>query len=731
MSRRFGKKNHVKVDPLSYNTILLGEPKIGKEQPISEPVLTSAGWKPMGEIQIGDLVYGRDGKTHPVTGVFPQGVKDVYEVTFKDGTSTRCGLKHLWTVQTTKQRSNMRKYNDYRYKVVTLEEILKDYKTSVNNINKKSKFNYKYSVPANLPIEFDNQNKLPLSPYALGLMLGDGGFTGNVCTFTNSENELFEELANEISSLNVMLHTRCFDNHKQASIVCETDKSNPFKEVIKKLGLNNCGSREKFIPEIYIYSSIENRLALLSGIINTDGHIARGNKICISTYSKNLAYDISSLARSLGYIVKITEYDRTDENSTKKYSKEVEYSMSIYGDYEKLHLSTKHKNKLNKERNFEYSKIIRDIKLVGKEESQCIMVDNPDHTYITKDYVVTHNTTLIKEVCEELVGEDGYLFLEMGKESGADAIEGIIAEDVSDWDTFEDIKDDIIENRTTDYKDLKVVVIDTYDGFIELAEAESIRQSNKEYPDAKVKSIDAAWKGYQRGQKKALELMLDALWEFKEVGINFIVIGHVKPKDITDTVSGETYTTLTNDVEKVYFNGLKKKVHFLALAYFDRTISSEKTGKKDFKGNEVIKKTLKSQSRKIKFRDDAYVIDSGSRFAEIVPEIEFDSAEFIKALTDAIKAEQAKSNKSFDETKREQDEEIKKRMKEIEVQQKIHKEENELKENIETIQAFIVKNKTNKEVVAPILLILKKHGVTNLQEITDLNLSKEILKLTK
>lgn len=340
-------------------------------------------------------------------------------------------------------------------------------------------------------------------------------------------------------------------------------------------------------------------------------------------------------------------------------------------------------------------------------------------------------TTLIRDVCEKLVGEDGYMFLEIEKEDGADAIEGIVYEQVKDWSTFKEIKDDIIENKTTDYKDLRVVVIDTYDGFIKLAEAESIRLSNKEYPDAKVKTIDAAWKGYQRGQEVALSLMLDSLWELKEVGVNFIVIGHVKTKEVTDVISEATYNTLTNDVAKTYFNGLKKKCHFLALAYNDRSIAKEKTGKKDFKGKEIVKGVVKGQERKIKFRDDLMVVDSGSRFADIVPEISFDADEFIKALTDAIKAEQSKSGKSFEETKKEQDQAREQREEEIAQMLKAEKEKKDLETINEEIYQFIVDKKDDKTAILPILKALKEHGLTSPKDITDMSLAKEILKLTK
>ena len=183
---KFGRKNHVKLDPLAYNICLLGESKVGKEQPVSEPILTENGWVPMGDIKIGTKVYGEDGKLHNVTGVYPQGVKDVYQVTFRDGTTTRCGLEHLWTVTTKKQRELMRKNNDLRCKTLTLQEIMRDYRRENLSFirRRQGKYAYKYSVPVNQPIDFTmyHEDGLPIDAYALGLLLGDGGFTQNVVT---------------------------------------------------------------------------------------------------------------------------------------------------------------------------------------------------------------------------------------------------------------------------------------------------------------------------------------------------------------------------------------------------------------------------------------------------------------------------------------------------------------------------------------------------------------------
>ena len=106
-------------------------------------------------------------------------------------------------------------------------------------------------------------------------------------------------------------------------------------------------------------------------------------------------------------------------------------------------------------------------------------------------------STLAKEVCEKLVGEDGYLIFNLGFEDGIDAIVGAVYEDIPDWDTFEEITDYIIENKTTEYKDLKVIVYDTIDELFKIAEPEVIRLHNSQLTgnDKPTKSIKAAFGG--------------------------------------------------------------------------------------------------------------------------------------------------------------------------------------------------------------------------------------------
>lgn len=346
-------------------------------------------------------------------------------------------------------------------------------------------------------------------------------------------------------------------------------------------------------------------------------------------------------------------------------------------------------------------------------------------------------TTVIKEMLDELVGEDGYMFLEMAGEAGADAINGIVYEDADDWEDIETIIDDIETNRSTDYAELKAIVADTYDGWIKLAEKEAIRLWNKDHPDKKGDSIDSVWNGFQKGQAKAFELMFDILVRLRKIGITMIIIGHVKNRELTDIATGTTYQTLTSDVEKVYFNLLKKKMHFIGLAYYDRTIITEKTGKKNIvtKKEETINK-ITEESRKIKFRDDNMALDSGSRFADIVEEIPLDANALINALSDAIRVEFEKNDngKSIGELKKEQDlakeQKVKENLEQIQIQKQLESDASEFEVLKDRINAFIKDNKaSNPIILKPVLKAMASYGYKNPLKIETLEHAIEIADL--
>ena len=350
-------------------------------------------------------------------------------------------------------------------------------------------------------------------------------------------------------------------------------------------------------------------------------------------------------------------------------------------------------------------------------------------------------TTVIKEYCEKLAGEDGYIFLELGKEDGESAISGLNYVTCTDWDSeynednntigFNTFIEDVVENKATDWKDLKVVVIDTMDELCALSEQEVIRMHNRENPQKRAKSINSCFGGFGAGLDKTIEIMLDALWSLKTVGVSFIVIGHTKSRTLQDPVTGEEYTQLTSNMTQKYFNAIKTKVHFLGVAAVDREIVKERTGKKNIvTGKEIQKSVIKDETRWITFRDDNYTIDSKSRFADIVDRIPLDADELVKALTDAIKAEAAKSGVDIKTLEKAQAKAAKAEAKRVAEAEKAHKSQQELDETITEIVNFFTENKTNLEVIKPILAKCKEMGYSNPKEISDLEDAKTILAMT-
>ena len=264
-------------------------------------------------------------------------------------------------------------------------------------------------------------------------------------------------------------------------------------------------------------------------------------------------------------------------------------------------------------------------------------------------------TTLAKEMCEKLVGDEGYIHFDIGHEDGAAAIEGIVSEKIEDWAKLKEVTDDIIENKDEEYPALKAIIWDTLDELIILAEAESIRQYNKKNADKKVDTIGAAWGGFMRGQDYAGQLIVELMSNLRDVGVSNIIIGHVKRTDLVDPITQETYSKLTADTTQRYFNVIKNKQHFVALAYIDREIVKEKTGKKNIvtKQDVTINKTI-SESRVLSFRDDTFSVDSKSRFADIIDRVPFSVDAFINAMTDAIKKEKTKNGTTLADAQKEQ-----------------------------------------------------------------------------
>ena len=256
--------------------------------------------------------------------------------------------------------------------------------------------------------------------------------------------------------------------------------------------------------------------------------------------------------------------------------------------------------------------------------------------------------TMVK-MCHQLLGEEGYIHLNIGKESGVDCIDGAVSEPVETYKKWDEVTNDIIKNKATDYPNLKVALIDSIDELAILTEPAVINMWNKENLGKKdftpVRTLNQSYGGFGRGEDKVIELINDRLWALRKAGVMPWFIGHVKTREVTDVLSGQTYTTLTTNMMQKYFNAIvKTKVDVLGVAAIDREIVKEKTGQKNIvTKEEKTKNQIVSEARIVKFRDEGFCVDSKSRFANIIDQIPLSPDAFIEAVEDAIKDAKANS----------------------------------------------------------------------------------------
>jgi len=257
-------------------------------------------------------------------------------------------------------------------------------------------------------------------------------------------------------------------------------------------------------------------------------------------------------------------------------------------------------------------------------------------------------TTLMYKACSKMFGDDGYLLLNCGREDGVKALDGAYYEDVTTFKDYMSIAKELIKNRS-EYPNLKVVIADTLDELISLAQDYSVDEWNADGMGTKdfkpAKSINGAWGGFGRGEAHARKLILDICWALKKVGINTWFVGHTKTTDKLDALSGASFTQLSSNLSQKDFDDFKNKMDLVGVVCIDRTIEAEGTGRKDFMTKkEITRNEVKNERRVIKFRDDSYSVDSKSRLASIADEIPLDADEFIATFKNAIDA--AKKNPS-------------------------------------------------------------------------------------
>ena len=349
----------------------------GKAQPVDEKVLTPTGWARMGELRVGDYVIGADGHPTTVCGVYPQGKKSVVTVEFTGGSKVDCCEEHLWNVQT-----KAHKHRGKKFQTRPIGELVGDLKNRQGET--------KWFIPVTQPVHF-NATPVPVDPYLLGVLLGDGGLTSGGVRFSSADAEIIEKVRGLVEPEGLKVrHVAAYDYQISQVVKGTRARRNPLTEKLRALGVMR-KSKDKHIPNIYKYNTVEVRLAVLRGLMDTDGtvrkrayHVEFG-----AVASEQLANDVCEIVRSLGGVTMVKSQKYASRPGQTYYRVSVNLPMNpfLLARKAKLWQPTTKQGKTKG--------ILKIIKNAVPRECVCISVAAADGLYLTKDYTVTHNTTMI------------------------------------------------------------------------------------------------------------------------------------------------------------------------------------------------------------------------------------------------------------------------------------------------------------------------------------------------
>lgn len=345
-------------------------------------VLTPFGYKKGELLKIGDLITNPDGSIQKIIQIKDRETLQLAKVKFSDGTYTDVAPGHLWLAW---KSTKTRKINNKRTSGFQSAEVVE-----TEEIKKWITKGYKPQIPvcSEVPFNIVSKEKDILDPYLLGLLLGDGCITkSNNISITAHDDDIPHYLS-KIGNYGLSIGKQ--------SIVFNGNRK---KHIVKKLEnykLLGTYSNTKFIPYRFKVSSIKSRYELIRGLMDSDGYMPKGK---YSAYyystSKILAEDVAFILRSLGSVVTIT----TKQGKYKKDNKII-LCKTCYC----LHIKHKEPSKLfsldRKKISFIDRNISRSIISIEYPNElitgRCITVSNPNGLYITNDFIVTHNSYIIR-----------------------------------------------------------------------------------------------------------------------------------------------------------------------------------------------------------------------------------------------------------------------------------------------------------------------------------------------
>ena len=396
----FQPRNHLQKESIKFLTdsgnhqlSLNLKTGFGKGLPLMTkiPAPNSKGYILMGDIKVGDIIFDDNGKCTTVLGVYPQGEKDIYEITFSDGRTVLCDESHLWYVKS---------YIQGRWKTKSTTELMKDYKVYSQHKKDRGKdpYYYKYRIPLlSSPVEYPHRD-VSIHPYVLGAFIGNGCCREIQLTISSGDDFVPNKIA-ELCGFTVRRNSEY--NYSYQYYDKSTGRMIYTKDFFRDIPeMINCYSRDKRIPIEYMVNDYQTRIELMRGLMDTDGSISNRDdnrfNILYSSCSKRLLEQIQELIWGFGFIAKI----HTDKRIWKyvggfcgSLSIRVPqtFKQNIFTHPRKYKIALDAANVPETKQLFEDLRI-KNIKFIKKGDTQCIRVDSPNHLFLTEKFIVTHNT---------------------------------------------------------------------------------------------------------------------------------------------------------------------------------------------------------------------------------------------------------------------------------------------------------------------------------------------------
>ena len=370
--------------------IIAGRPSMGKAQPLDARVKTVTGWKRLGDLRLGDELASVDGRRSLVSGIFPQGVRQTYRVTFSDGRTTECTAEHLWRVF-------YRGWPESR--TLTTERVAQMLRTK----------RYQHRLWIDTPSgQYGHAEPLPMDPWLLGALLGDGKLSGSSLVFSTAESEMLSRILERVRAGFALRAVGGYDwrivqaggAHRRGVMGVAP---NGLMDALRALGLWGIRSEQKFIPDVYLNAAADTRLDLLRGLMDTDGWVERWGSVRFCSTSERLARNVAELVRSLGGWCSVRARTTTYTDRGERKAGRRAFVCNIHASAPKslFSLSAKRGRALAAPRR-QWRPVFVSIEPSRATETQCIAVTHPSRLYVTDDYVVTHNTAFALNVAQHV-----------------------------------------------------------------------------------------------------------------------------------------------------------------------------------------------------------------------------------------------------------------------------------------------------------------------------------------